>query len=336
MFGKRFLTPTALLAAAGSLVALLAACSGDDAPAPPSQGTTTSTSSGSGGSSSAATTGSGGAGGSATTTTPIGATCVTDADCEGGRCMVPTVDEPVFGGGIAGGYCTRDCASDADCGASAKCLAGGTGQTCVERCALGPALGGVGDALDAAKCHGREDVGCAPAADGDAVCLPTCGSDSQCDGRACNRRLGVCLAGGATGKPDGALCTAEPDLCQGLCLVFESGAAKCSRNCVLGGKLDSLDCGGKLDGVCLHAPTGRGAGDRGFCASSCAAHDDCQNPAFWCTPVTGVTEDLVPFGYCEEASACDGGAACATGVCTLTQYGSFCLDAAFPLGSAGP
>lgn len=335
MIGKRFLTAAALLVAAVGLVTV-AACSGDDAPSPPSHGTASSTSSGSGGSSSSSTSGTGGSGTGGASAVPIGAACASDADCEEGRCMVAGVDEPVFGGGIAGGYCTLDCTTDADCGASAKCLEGGTGKTCVERCALGPALGGVGDPLDSAKCHGREDVGCAPAADGEPVCLPTCGSDSQCGGRACSRRLGVCVAGGATGKADGAACTPEPDLCQGLCVVFESGAAKCSRNCVLGGKLDGLDCGGKLEGVCLHPPAGRGAGDRGFCATSCAAHDDCQNPGFWCTPVAGVTGDLVPLGYCAETTTCDGGAACATGVCTLTKYGSFCLDASFPLGSAGP
>lgn len=269
-------------------------------------------------------------------TTLLASPCETEEDCGGGRCILTASDDPVFGGGVAGGYCTKDCDTDADCGASGKCLAAGAGKTCVARCTLGPALGGIADALDPAKCHGREDVGCAPAADGDPICWPTCGSDVECEGRACNRHLGVCTQAGATGKPDGSTCTAEPDLCLGVCAVFESEAAMCSRHCVLGGALDSKDCGGKLEGVCLHPPSGRGAGDRGYCAGACAEQDDCQNPSFWCTSVAGVTGDLVPFGYCAEAPACDGGAACPTGVCTLTKYGSFCLDAAFPLGAAGP
>src|SRR5262249_27860710 len=46
----------------------------------------------------------------------LGMACVEDADCQGDlKCARSDKDNPFFGGGPAGGYCTKDCTADADC-----------------------------------------------------------------------------------------------------------------------------------------------------------------------------------------------------------------------------
>src|SRR6188768_321753 len=47
----------------------------------------------------------------------IGMACTADGDCGGGfTCLKPADTSPaLFGGGAAGGYCTKSCATDTDC-----------------------------------------------------------------------------------------------------------------------------------------------------------------------------------------------------------------------------
>lgn len=334
----------ALLFSLGALSAWMG-CGGDDE----TSGTvpTSSSTSGAGGATSATST-------SVTTGTTVASTtsgggesklgleCQDDSDCgEAGRCILPTDNDEVLGGGPAGGYCTKDCESDSDCDGG-SCLTFGSTSECFLDCVIGPSLSFLDDELDANKCHGREDVRCTPVTG--EVCVPTCGSDQQCpNGRVCDPRFRVCVdsASASTGKENGDACdpNASTPECAGTCVNFSSGETMCSNACVLGGEIDAYDCGGLTGGLCVFRPTDNGAGDYGFCSPACLQHDECQNPDWWCFGIEGVSGGLVDNGFCFGATPCPNGDECdpaAGDVCTDTKYGAFCLDPAFPLGTAAP
>jgi len=263
-----------------------------------------------------------------------------NADCGGLLfCLNETSDDPIFGGGPAGGLCTKACVSDNDCpGTHAACLKNNNVEPgrCTLTCTIGPPLAGYHQALDPQKCRGRDDLRCESVKGLGAVCLPTCGSDAQCGpGRACDPRLGVCVTQPSAGLATGAKCdpAAMPTSCAGRCVSFDPGASGCSSPCVLGGALlDSLDCGGPDAGLCAFAPAENGAGDVGYCTPSCVAHADCQNPDFWCFSVPDFTAKFGK-GYCFAATPCKAPSDCAqpSQTCTATPSGSYCLDPSFPL-----
>ena len=285
----------------------------------------------------------------------LGAACASDGQCgDGLTCLLDTTNDPIFGGGPAGGFCTHVCSADTDClEPDAVCLQIDPGQSgrCTLSCDVGPAFQSVADLfdpLDPTKCRGREDLRCGNATGDTGMCLPTCGDDTQChNGRVCDPRLAVCVDKPSGGDPLGASCDpgAATDTCAGLCVGFNSGVAMCSSHCVLGGEaLHTSDCGGPEHGLCAFRPAADGAGDAGFCTPSCTAQTDCQMPSFWCFGVSGLSEQ-VGRGYCFAAAPCPGGQAdCiaaddANFTCTPTPSGPFCLDPAFPLvgdlGDAG-
>ncbi|MFO0547601.1 MAG: hypothetical protein U0271_04380 [Polyangiaceae bacterium] len=268
---------------------------------------------------------------------PLGAECSTDAECGTGYCIKASDNDTRLGGGAPNGYCTMECASDLDCGGTTNlCVKDNDGVgECFLGCTIGePPFQYVDSALDPRKCFGREDLRCQPI-DMVPVCVPTCGSDSQCDGRVCDPRYGACVDTANTGKAFGDKCdpnAANPE-CAGVCVNFSSGESMCSSRCVLGGELEGFDCGGITSGLCVFRPADNGAGDYGFCTPACNAQDDCQNPDFWC-----FGNNFATNGYCFGATACPNGAADCTDAnttCTVTKYGPFCLDPQFPLGDAG-
>jgi hypothetical protein len=302
--------------------------------------TGTSVATGSGGGSDADAGVGGGAG--------LAAACTSDATCGFGlTCLTDTIDDPVFGGGPAGGFCTAACSGDADCASlGGVCLQIDPGQSgrCTLPCTIGPAINSVAslfDPLDPTKCLGREDLRCGKATGDIGKCLPTCGEDAQChDGRSCDPRLAVCVSKPSTGDAIGSTCDpmATDTSCAGLCVGFNSGVAMCSSRCVLGGeKLQTSDCGGPAHGICAFRPAANGPGDAGYCSPSCGAQSDCQTPNFWCFDIAGVSEQT-HRGYCFAAASCPNGQAdCvaandANFTCTATPYGAFCLDPAFPVG----
>jgi hypothetical protein len=291
--------------------------------------------------------------GTGMTTGHLGAACLADADCGGGglTCTLPSASDPVLGGGPAGGICSTGCGSDADCaGTDSACYKPQSTQPgiCVLTCTIGPALMYINDDLDPGKCLGRNDLRCAPTGSGGTgLCLPTCGSDSQCPaGRTCDERKAVCVDTASTGKPDGASCDpkATAPECAGICVGFTSGETICSRDCVLGGNsmdpMDTPNCGGVTEGICVFRPSKHGAGDQGYCSPACKAHDECQNPTFWCSPVGGLTGMGVDNGFCFIATPCPNGASDCAAIkdttCTDTKFGPRCLKPGFPLGSAAP
>jgi hypothetical protein len=290
----------------------------------------------------------GAATGSGGPTGGLGASCASDTDCGSLlNCLGPTSKDPIFGGGPAGGFCTKVCDKDTDCpGDSVACLKNSNVEPgrCTLTCTLGPTLAGYRQPLDPSKCRGREDLRCEAVKGLGAVCLPTCGSDSQCaPSGVCDPNLAVCVTNPSLGLPTGAKCdpNAMPTACAGRCIPFDPGVSICSSPCVLGGDpLLPLDCGGPAKGLCAFGPTMNGAGDLGFCTPSCEAHSDCQNPAFWCFTVTDFTA-LYHKGYCFAATPCNAQIDCEQPgqvkgyTCTITPSGSFCLDASFPLKNAG-
>jgi hypothetical protein len=263
----------------------------------------------------------------------------------GGKCITSTIDDPFLGGGPADGYCSKDCASDADCpGALDICVtpAGAATGECFAGCEIGnPPLDFLDSPLDATKCFGREDVRC-QTVDNSPICIPTCSVDAQCSGgRVCDPLLAVCVVSPTTGLPIGSVCDpmADPGDCAGVCVSFTGAdpnnpVTMCSNWCVLGGELDGNDCGGLSAGLCVFSPAGNGAGDYGFCTPSCTAHDDCQNPTFWCTPVGFTNANGYCFGHdpCTVQADCTG----ANETCTLTKYGKFCISSQYALGTAAP
>lgn len=325
------------------VMAAWAGCGSDDSSGVPTTATTTSGSGGSTSTTTSATTGTTVAStSSGGTDSKLGLDCQEDSDCgDGGRCITPTENDPVIGGGPAGGYCTKDCETDSDCDGG-TCLSFDGVSECFLDCEIGPALEFLDDPLDENKCHGREDVRCTPITGAGDVCIPTCGSDQQCpNGRVCDPRFRVCVDSGAenTGDPNGGPCdpNASEPTCAGTCVNFTSGVTMCSNSCVLGGDVDAYDCGGLTEGLCVFRPSDNGPGDYGFCSPACKQHDECNNPDWWCFGIGGVSDGLVDNGFCFGATACPNGNEC-TGddVCTDTKYGPFCLDTIYPLGSAAP
>jgi hypothetical protein len=273
----------------------------------------------------------------------LGIACTADGDCGPGlTCLTADVTVPALGGGPANGYCSKACATDADCPGNASLCGGAAGGQmgiCLQTCDIGPQLMSLNDPLDEAKCHGREDTRCGTVGTATA-CLPTCGRDDQCPaGKVCDPRTAVCVTTANTGLPAGAKCdpkAATPE-CAGTCLSITGGATMCASPCGLGGDFTDLaavaDCGGVDKGVCAYSPTGNGAGDFGYCAQACSAHDDCQNPSFWCASL-----GLPDNGFCLTADPCPNGQAQCMGTdkCTDTKYGPFCLDTTYKLGTAAP
>jgi hypothetical protein len=305
----------------------------------------------------------------------LGAPCGPDGGCNAGlSCVGTAVTDPIFGGGAPNGICTKACGSDADCAkAGGVCFKVDPNQNgeCALACAIGPAIDsvtGLFTPLSSSKCLGRSDLRCDQAAGASsAVCLPTCGEDTQCAGRYCDPRAAVCVQTPNTGLPTGAACdpAENPTPCAGVCVLFQTGVAMCSSPCVLGATVPDGgsaiaplpdDCGGPAAGLCAFHPVTHGAGDTGYCTPSCTKQSDCQTPSFWCFAVPELTAS-VNKGYCFAATPCangqgdcaflgdageaDGGdagdadaaeAGSTSGrICTSTPVGSFCLDPSFPV-----
>lgn len=268
----------------------------------------------------------------------LGLECASDADCgTDGKCSQVTDNDPILGGGPAAGYCTKACTESAEC-PSGTCVTNGNGDgECFLNCAFGqPEIMFLDDPLDPTKCHGREDLRCQELSGGEQVCLPTCGSDVQCDGRVCDPRLAVCVDDPNMGKALGEKCDTEAttEECAGTCIGITGGKSMCTSPCVMAGEiLDTFDCGGVDKGVCLYSPSGTGAGDLGFCAESCTQHDTCQTPTFMCFNI-----GLPDNGVCLDTDACNTDADCdfLDATCVETNLGKFCASAQYPLGTLEP
>jgi hypothetical protein len=248
------------------------------------------------------------------------------------------------GEGPAKGYCSTDCTNDdticaqfqATGAAPVQCLAFESGQSwCFEGCTFGP------DGLtqfDPNKCHGRQEVACAPLDEvGTAACLPQCNSDTDCGGGlTCNPRTGSCGTTALTCSVTPCLSLGSPcvqdidggtNQCKGQCIGFvhQSGqdpfTYMCAENCTLGA---APSCGwtgpgtGPSPAACLFVSTiildngGAGIGDRGSCGQLCDDNCDCSNPDLVCNAWTGAAAQsnkdfFQRNGYCSDPLQEDGG-----------------------------
>jgi hypothetical protein len=216
---------------------------------------------------------------------------VGDGDCvQGLGCIKPTDKIGSTMGGIGNGLCTRDCTLDGNtCGPNASCVTldvtpdGKEKSVCLEKCALGANI---------VKCHGRQDLACAPLDQTDTsfICIPICVTNADCAGRRCDALTGFCVDYPPTGKSLGSGCTvtnqSNDECAGGVCLPIEAsdGGTRpgvCSALCRLG---TAAACGfrtGPLGGspppgVCAF-PYGDAYdnGDLGLCLQLCDTPSDC-------------------------------------------------------------
>jgi hypothetical protein len=276
-----------------------------------------------------------GAGGSSTGGSATGGAANAGSSCgDGLTCVDSATDDPIFGGGPPGGFCTKSCMSDTDCAhLGGVCYMPDPTQAgrCTLTCTIGPAATSVGELftspsglLRSSKCLGRDDLRCVNTTATAGVCLPTCGDANDCSGRACDPRVAVCVDAPNTGKPTGAACDPNelPTPCAGSCVLFQTGIAMCSSPCVLGGAPATVDggplmplpedCGGASNGICAFHPVTNGAGDTGSCSPACVQQGDCAAPSFWCFSVRAITPTSQK-GYCFSATPCPNGQTDCTG-----------------------
>lgn len=224
----------------------------------------------------------------------IGAACERDADCDGGLDCLDGATDSLGAGGPSRGYCTKPCASPAECTAvdplSACAVLAGQ-NVCARLCQSQAPLAGE------AKCLDRPELTCASlAALGDeapsaepqlGICVPNCQSDAGCPGRRCELRTGLCTNEAPRGAPIGSACDGAQQCSGGVCLgrAAQTGSF-CSAYCTVG----VAGCGfdgseGAIDAACLLPQVpGEGQGDRGLCFELCDEAADCLQPGAVCVP----------------------------------------------------
>jgi hypothetical protein len=224
----------------------------------------------------------------------VGNPCSTDADCAGALSLscfdsgvadfpgiIATGASERHRGGPAGGYCSRTCLGDGDCGSAARCLVHETGaRVCFATCDL--------QAL-APQCESAAPQACVPVSNPDGgACYPLCTKDADCGaGRLCDAASGLCGDGLVRGSGGiGAACnvaTETSDCSSGLCWNPEgTGVGVCTALCRAG----AGGCGTGADlsasaTACLSDHTSPGA--IGSCMRLCDADTDCESD-YVCLP----------------------------------------------------
>jgi hypothetical protein len=241
----------------------------------------------------------------------LGAACTSDSDCEDLTCI--TASSQALGGeGPARGLCTASCADDIACsffGPKAVCVNFGSDASPAKYCAEGCSFGPMGSGPNPNKCHGREEMACAPLlpstgspVDVVPACLPQCNADTDClaAGGFCNPRTGLCRASPSAGLPLGEECTypanGSTDACIGRCTSITYSVSgsfteyTCSGGCTIGAQRScgwaGPASGAPAQGLCMVTDPivyeRSGAGDRGSCAQLCNCNSDCLHPEFVC------------------------------------------------------
>ena len=219
-------------------------------------------------------------------TTGLGKACGTTAQCEVGLDCETT---------FPGGYCTADCASNADCD-SGLCV----NDTCLAEC------GDEGDCREGYSCvHGGSGRVCAPPALGFHGLGDACVGAADCGGDL------TCLEVSTEGHQCTETCTSVLNCGTGA----ECVGGLCRRICV-----GDSDCQG--DQVCASTPDGR------ICApvpplspvgGPCANNEDCTAGLICLTDA--------PDGYCTRE--CGGAEDCTGGIC----HDGFCFSGCSPSAS---
>lgn len=218
----------------------------------------------------------------------VGSPCASDVDCTTAAppslvCFTSaTTDFPGIiarggderhRGGPAGGYCSRTCLADGECGGGARCLAHeDSARLCFATCALDAST---------AQCDSAAPQACVPVSDPDgAACYPLCARDADCDaGRLCDAASGLCGDALARGSGRiGAPCTVASetaDCSSGLCWDPEgTGVGVCTALCRTGaGSCGAGDDAAASATACMSDFSGLGA--VGSCMRLCDADADC-------------------------------------------------------------
>jgi hypothetical protein len=237
------------------------------------------------------------------------------------------------GGGVSNGICSLDCSADRLAAVSTEGTCAKIDPTaicllmsppshsayCVESCTPGA------PSATEKKCHDRKDMACAdPMDQGIGYCKPTCRGDFDCGKRFCDLADGTCVdkIDPSRKLPIGSKCDPNSDVdpCQGACvgiLEADSSTAKigfCSGYCKLG---EQNGCGFNpqattVDSFCLFGTSGTSDfADLGFCTQVCDCNDDCLDPDFICSTVTGLSALIGRPGACgPKSSSSEKGIAC--------------------------
>lgn len=254
--------------------------------------------------------------------------CESDADCETGtRCDTGSGDCVPRGerktgdacsgngqcnGGLCiqsenfrGGYCSSRCGDQfSGCEANAECTTLEGQAVCLSTCDT------------SSDCRGGEGYKCRQIAtrnnsEGEAepvsVCVPSCQSNAECDdGFHCDAERGDCVEGAGAPNPVGAFCNGDAECASGSCL---SGARYPNGLCV-------GDCAGcPNDTVCGNTPDGQ------RCLAECATDLDCR-PGYVCGADGGCTTRCTGDADCGDGLRCSG----STGRCVQPSSGGSTVD----------
>ena len=232
-----------------------------------------------------------------------GIACGADTDCDAAETCVTDAD------GFTGGYCSRQCGSDAECPMGSHC---GDNGFCMDECAVDA------DCRTGYLCFDSDANGsneCWPAATGTGVVGDTCASITDCaggaDGFCIDESQGFTDGYCSVQCTDDAACGAGNHCSQqfGVCLDGCAADTDCRAGFVCG------DGDGDAINECFPGSNGPGVtGD------VCAADADCSGGvgAFCITDDQGFTD-----GYCSDQ--CTDDTDCAAGSHCSQQFG-FCLD----------
>jgi hypothetical protein len=224
----------------------------------------------------------------------LGARCEDDSGCGPGLVCWTSGADSFLGrpGGAAGGYCTAACEVAADC-AAYDLGSGCAGGLCMLGCFSKDARPGEGKCLDRPElaCWSVAALGLAafePTLRQPGICQPSCASDEDCAGRACDLALGLCVDTRLAGAPIGAPCVSADDCAGRLCQPSLDGRSICSGLCSFG----TFGCGyadnaSPREAMCLvpgvfDATASEGIGDVGLCIELCDTAADCEAPASEC------------------------------------------------------
>jgi hypothetical protein len=258
----------------------------------------------------------------------VGSPCTADGQCDGDFCFT----QADFG--WYQGYCSGECAFDADCGAGARCSyrdADGNG-ICMTACADD------GECRDGYLCE-EDDRGrgiCLPGADGDGGVGDGCEGYWDCAGR----DRGFCIeawpdgycseaCGDGEGCPEGSECVGVPDgegdtfwFCVAECAsanecradydCMDIGIDVCLPDDGSGGTVSTIGGACEIDADCpgdrLCVDEANSGWYLGYCTDLCETDADCGDGAH----CGGQGDDGVGFCYraCESDGECRYGYAC--------------------------
>jgi hypothetical protein len=261
--------------------------------------------------------GEGGAGGVVPPEVPLlGKSCITGAPCGPGlSCLSARDDFRGADGGPAGGLCTKECESDADCRAFARNAVCGTvaevpltneyppARPIPRVCLLGCELGTHGGAP---KCQGRTDLACRPFAAPDSVaCQPdgTCPGDSTCFRTRC-RKL---ACGPRCNDNDDCEAGRYCNPVSGLCNATEPEPIPWGREC--DDLASSPGCGGGSCLVTFADFDGEGGAPsvrlKGNCTQTCTLGQPCGEGQGACVRARSEAFGARDIGYCTPICNCD-------------------------------